>query len=1077
MASEGSSSAAWPPARPNKRGKMRNGTFVIPSTGERSRKQFTLRTSATANARASIINRYSEAETICEQCAAAVHDGKSRALAFWRWLCSDQGHQVLKCTFAYVLGSLATFSPLLSGFLGDRDGKHIVATLTVFFHPARTTGSMIEAILVAIVAVICANVVCVLSMTVAVLSRKQLDSVAPAHAIILLMAVGGGLGFIAWVKQRLDQPLVNVAATLASIAIISMVTKDDSIQYGYFSDDRIVQVLKMLLIGITFSAAVNMLVWPVAARQILRKSIITASSTLSDRLSFVTRGFLIGSEEEVNSPEYHRVSKSYTAAYSLMTLTLREAKLEYYMLGQERIYQYDKRLVKSLDSVSQAIGGLRSALNTQFTLLREGVTASAENQETTADGALLSPKPSARASSLMDVVERLSVIEEDDEPRSNPNSRSDPTLGQVPIFRVPSDIFALFMALLGPSMKSLAYTLSEILRESPFGKDIKYDVAVSEQLRESLRDALGLYNSARSRALQEVYKSMELGRARSAAIQADIEEVAAACGHFSFSLLAVAEAMDSYLDVLEDLKHSTENLDRSWNWLKFWRYRWKALDVASEDPERTPLLARTQSGIRRSALPKGIPNSMKKQRDNYHWDASSQSSSWTRSFSQLILNVLRFLSREDIVFGIKIAIGAVLWAMFAFIPATRPVYQKWRGEWGLLSYMVVVGMTNGASNTTGLSRLIGTLIGAVCACAAWILSFGNAYALATFGFFMALGNFYMILILKNGPLGRISLLAYNVIVLYAYSLSQRDEDDDDEGGKNPLIFDITYHRVIAVTLGIVWGMLFCRLLWPISGRAKFREGLAVLYLQLGLIWKRGPLTILVESDSKRDYMDAKEQAALQRYAFKLETLRASAKSEFELRGPFPNKAYSRILHATKHILDSFYAMRLISEHRESLSAGERALLDFTAAERVLLCQRISHVFQVLASCIMLEYPLTDVIPTIESNKDRLLGKIYQFRLDHFEVQHQQQQQQQLSGGGTVGNGKAADAPPETAKARRGSASGATTAQLSVEVEEKDYALVYAYILVTAQVAADLQKVREEIEGLFGVLHQNDMLLE
>lgn len=1058
---------------------MRNGTFIIPSTGERSRKQFTLRTSATAGARASIINRYAEAETICEQCAAAVDDSKSRVLALWAWLCSDQGHQVLKCTFAYLLGSLATFSPFLSAYLGNRDGKHIVATLTVFFHPARTTGSMMEAILVAIVAVIFANVVCVLSMALAVLSRRQLDSVAPAHAFILLMAVGGGLGFIAWVKQRLDQPLVNVAATLASIAIISMVTKDDSIQYGYFSNDKIVQVMKMLLIGITFSAAVNILVWPVAARQVLRTSIITASSTLSDRLSFVTRGFLIGSEEEVASPEYHRVSKSYTTAYGLMTKTLREAKLEYYILGQERIYQFDKRLVKSLDSVSQAIGGLRSALNTQFTLLREGVTALAENQDTAAtDSTLLSPKTSGRASSLMDMVERLSVIEEDDEPRSIPNSRSDPTQGQIPIFRVPSDIFALFMALLGPSMKSLAYTLSEILREPPFGKDVKNDVAVSDQLRDSLRDALSLYNSARGRALQEVYKSIELGRARSEAIRADIEEVAAACGHFSFSLLAVAEAMDSYLDVLEDLKHSTETLDRSWNWLKFWRYRWKPQEEEVEDPEREPLLARTQSGIRRSALPKGIPSSMKKQRDNYHWDASSQSSSWTRSFSQLILNAMRFLSREDIVFGIKIAIGASLWAMFAFIPATRPVYQKWRGEWGLLSYMVVVGMTNGASNTTGLSRLLGTLIGAVCACSAWLLSFGNAYALAIFGFFMALGNFYMILVVKNGPLGRISLLAYNVIVLYAYSLSQRDDDDDDEGGKNPLIFDITYHRVIAVTLGIVWGMLFCRMLWPISGRAKFREGLAVLYLQLGLIWKRGPLTILVESDSKRDYMDAREQAALQRYAFKLETLRASAKSEFELRGPFPNKAYSRVLHATKHILDSFYAMRLISEHREALSAGERALLDFTAAERVLLCQRISHVFQVLASCIMLEYPLTDVIPTIESNKDRLLGKIYQFRLDHLEAQVSGNNN---GGGGGGSNGKAvataSPPPPEPSRARRGSLSGATAEQLSVEVEEKDYALVYAYILVTAQVAADLQKVREEIEGLFGVLHQNDMLLE
>lgn len=1051
---------------------MRNGTFIIPQTGERSRKQFTLRASAAAAAyaRSAVADRYAEAETLRERAALACADARAHLADAWAWLRSAEGRQVLKCTLAYVLGSMATFWPPLFAYLGDRDGKHIVATLTVFFHPARTTGSMLEAILIAVAAVIYADIVCLLSMAVAVVSRRQLDSVAPAHAIILLVAIGGGLGFVAWVKQRLNQPLVNVAATLASIAIISMVTKDGSILYGYFSDDKVVQVLKMLLIGITISAAVNILVWPVAAREVLRKSIITASSALSDRLSFVARGFLVGSEEEVNSPEYHRVSKSYTASYGLMTKTLREAKLEYYVLGQESIYSFDKRLVKSLDWVSQAIGGLRSALNTQFTLLKEGATTSTENQDQfTPDGALISPRTPSRMSSLMDVVERLSVIEEDDEPRSLPNSRSDPTLGQTPIFRVPSDIFALFMALLGPSMKSLAYTLSEILREPAFGKDIKNDVVVSDQLRESLREALSLYNSARSSALQELYRSVEMGRSRSEAIQADIEEVAAACGHFSFSLQAVAEAMDAYLDVLEELKHYTETMSLSWNWLKFWQYRRKAREAAAEDPEREPLLTRRQSGIRRSALPKGIPKSMVKQRDNFNWDASTQASSWARSFSQMMLSVMRTLCREDVLFGLKIAIGAVLWAMFAFIPGTRPIYQGWRGEWGLLSYMIVVGMTNGASNTTGLSRFIGTMIGGVCACLSWTISGGNPIVLVIFGLLMAFGNFYMILVAKNGPLGRISLLAYNVTVLYAYSLSQtRDDDDDDEGGKHPLIFDITYHRVVAVTLGIVWGMLFCRILWPISARAKFREGLAVLYLQLGLIWKRGPLTILMESDTARGYMDVREQAALQRYAFKLETLRTSAKSEFELRGPFPNKAYSRVLHSTKHILDGFYAMRLIGEHRVSLSAGERALLDFTAAERVLLCQRISHVFQVLASCLMLEYPLTDVIPTIESNKDRLLGKIYQFRRDHIETQ--------LRGAGAA-NGDAAAEGTAADKARRGSASGATPEQLSVVVEEKDYALVYAYILVTAQVAADLKKVRAEIESLFGVLNQHDMLLE
>lgn len=149
------------------------------------------------------------------------------------------------------------------------------------------------------------------------------------------------------------------------------------------------------------------------------------------------------------------------------------------------------------------------------------------------------------------------------------------------------------------------------------------------------------------------------------------------------------------------------------------------------------------------------------------------------------------------------------------------------------------------------------------------------------------------------------------------------------------------------------------------------------------------------------------------------------------------------MHATKHILHGFYAMRMISEKHHRLSPTERAILDFTADERQLLCRRICHVFQVLASCIMLEYSLTDAIPTVDSTKDRLLNKIYEFRRDH------------MSNREDGADGKVAQ----------------------VGEGERDYALLYAYILVAAQVAEELRKVREEIEGLFGVLEDQALLLE
>ena len=51
-------------------------------------------------------------------------------------------------------------------------------------------------------------------------------------------------------------------------------------------------------------------------------------------------------------------------------------------------------------------------------------------------------------------------------------------------------------------------------------------------------------------------------------------------------------------------------------------------------------------------------------------------------------------------------------------------------------------------------------------------------------------------------MGRFIMLTYNLSALYAYSLSVKDtEEDDDEGGIDPIITEIVLHRVVAVLSG------------------------------------------------------------------------------------------------------------------------------------------------------------------------------------------------------------------------------------------------------------------------------------
>ncbi len=1136
-----------------------------------------------------------------ELLSRATKDGLGHARM---WMDTPNGRGVIKCTVAYTIASLWTFWPPLSGLLGKLDGKHVVATITVYFHPARSAGSMIEATAISVVAVAYGEVVSYLSMVASVFFGSVLGWVTFAYIVVLVLFIGVAFGFLGWVKQRLNNPSVNVGCTLASLAIITVVTKENAIYSSIFSNAKLAQVLRTLLFGISTTAAVSLLLWRVSARALLRESFTKASTSLGDMLAMITHGFLSGAEDELTvSDEYRTAAGGWTSAYAQMTKNLREAKYEHFAVGHASLYQLEKLVYKSMETLAQSIGGLRSAANTQFELLRESAAASGPTGPTmtapggdgsgvasspsipTASGGdhyqafLLSssvspstsplPSPAAsssarpviyRASSSFQRSGRLALLSAIDEasdessedlsnmpsfpllsdgspglalnsalcprlesgsppPAAQANGRHARQASTVTL-RTSSEIFELFIGMLGPSMKSLAFTLACILRDSPFGGAPGYEIHVNANYRRSLDEALSLFNAARAEALEELYKTIEFGRARSEKVKADFEEVAAACGHFSFSLQAFGEEMSKYLDVLDDLKLVRDHNRRSWRWLLFWKApeaRYPSVlpfDVAiSErlnDAENTANAMATGGGdnaagprnsvraLRKSQLPTGIPDEMVKRRDTFSWQAAPQANALVRRLAQQLLRFLRVLGRDDIRFGIKVGIGAVLWAMLAFVAETRDVYMHWRGEWGLLSFMIVCSMTVGASNTTAMARFLATLVGAGWAVVNWNISQGHAVPLMVLGLFVAFYSFFVMIVLGKPPLGRTTLLAYNVITLYAYSLSQLvDDDDDDEGGQHPLIMEIAKHRFLAVTAGILWGLVVCRVVWPISARRRFKEGVSVLYLQMGLIWKRGPLAILLRSDCTRSYLKSGEQAALQRYAARLETLRQSAAAEFELRGPFPSAATARVMAATNRVLDGFCAMSLLTQRRGRLTEGERALLYYTAAERAMLCDRICHVFQVLASSFMLEYPLTDALPGIAIVRDRLLAKIFRFRKEQALAAQEQAMQGPAPADGpqraaetdgtSLSAARAADkamsplsplsplSPP--ADAGVSAAPAAPRPGPIVNVEERDYALLYAYALVTGQVADELQTIKREFEGLFGVLDEEATLLQ
>lgn len=295
-------------------------------------------------------------------------------------------------------------------------------------------------------------------------------------------------------------------------------------------------------------------------------------------------------------------------------------------------------------------------------------------------------------------------------------------------------------------------------------------------------------------------------------------------------------------------------------------------------------------------------------------------------------------------FALKVGIGAALYALPSFISVTRPLYLSWRGEWGLISYMLVCSMTIGASNTTGFARFLGTCLGGLCSIAAWYLAGGDAFKLALTGFVMAIGPFYIILVKGQGPMGRFILLTYNLSVLYAFAHSQMDFNDQSDEVEHLDITSIVLRRVVSVMAGNIWGIIITRGIWPIRARTKLDETLQSLWHQLALIWESDPLTTIFRGDSSTSvlYLNTHVKAEIERLLSQLEPIRASARSEFELRDRFPDAAYSKVICRTRAIVDNFHSMDLVLSNLAAPSEGQIALLQHTAAARQRMSECIGH---------------------------------------------------------------------------------------------------------------------------------------
>ncbi|CDK26977.1 unnamed protein product [Kuraishia capsulata CBS 1993] len=900
---------------------------------------------------------------------------------------------VLKASLAYFMASLAVYCKPISRLLGSSDSKHLVCTVVVYFPATRTLGSMIESIIFVVMALSFAFSVSVMCSSVSSAFYNQ-EEEEICYGIDLIISCST-LGMISFMKQRVNTQNFNTACSLAAISLISCLIKDGSRDASIVPWSKIQSLFLIVSLGCVLSVATCYLIWPTSAEVELRQKLNETCDILSSLLRQSTNKFL--RYEDIDSPDVRHLTQALKKNTSSLTESLHHAKFELVPMGKEMQYHVLDDLVSSSLKLAMDIRGLMRSVEMQWNLLQEKESSIPE-----VDRSTLASDPNSvytlfrSGDSMMDGSSRAqSLINEDSE--------------DDVVASKPKELFDLFVYYLGPSMKSFAFTMRQILDGIPFDDTPEYANRETSHYSRSLLLASELFQQSHSKALGKLYEQSMFKEDTDFKNKIDQEEVAASCGNFSEMLLEFSRELDRYLTILNDYKELCESEETSYDFLKFWKR--KSLKV---EHKRTlnEALSRMQ-GVKTDLNPKN-------------------------TFSYRLWSASRAFQRVDIQFGLRVGLGAFAIALFAFLDKTRDKFDDWRGEWALVTYCIIMNKSLGGTTMTVKWRFLGTFIGALSAYLIWDFFEGNVYGLALAGWLMCLPCFYIILYWKeNNAFGRFILLTYNLTVLYSYTMSLKSPENipdyDDEGGGNPIVFEIAFHRFIGVSAGVLWAIIMTLMLFPNSARSRIRRGLSLLWLRMGIIWNSDPLSFERDPDtSEYRLVGIRDTKMIHHIMSELEVLLKQAPKEIRLKGPFPTKTYEKLLKSTSKVIDVFENLNVMIDLEPLLTENERVVLNHIKAERAELENRVFLIFYMIASAMRLGFPLVRKPASTENAKDRMLAKLSDMR------------NREDSG--------------------------------SQMLKNEDFVLFYSYTLITTIITDELDKLIYLVGELFGVVAEDTLEL-
>ncbi|GMM38522.1 hypothetical protein DASC09_058610 [Saccharomycopsis crataegensis] len=982
---------------------------------------------------------------------------------------------VLKCSIAYFIASLGVYCKPIGQLLGSSDNKHLVATVAVYFHPSRSIGSMHQSILFIMISLLYSLSI---SVFCAFFSNYMYNiSQDEISYLINIIVISIALSVVSVFKIKMGKQTFNVACSLASTSMISTIVKEGSRKFINDDEsignshtipfDRLNSVFRIVIAGAMVSIVLCYTLWPISANDSIKKHLNESYYLMSDYLSLLSDKFLTGQNK--HEVAITKVQAQLKKCVKKLKTDLEECKYELLVSGKETEYSTLSKIVDSTIILTRYLAGLKNSTDMQWDLLHEYELKNNKGKNKSRPQFL--PKLNnegchSKSGNLkldLDAVSELS--DELDIETSTTKDYGSETI-------LPPQLFNLFIFYLGPSIKSFSFTVREILDHVPFDNNEPYKIVENiSMFAESLNKAQELFNSKQTVAMEKIYSNEKIFKIVNDdehiiidELRADGEEVAASCFNFSYSIMEYSNELNNALQLLKQYSCDIENDKKSFGWSKFWKYwkfSWKrnSLDNSeTHDESEIPLVKNHE--IRDHD---GRPQLNIFKHTGFESSSDFDGSSKTARYK--LWKFFNTFRRSDIQFGMRVGIGAFILSSIAFIPQTRMIFIDWRLEWALVIYSIMMNQTVGGTQMTVKWRFIGTFLGSMTAVITWTLFSGHPLALATVGFLISIPSFNIILKWpKFNAYGRFILLTYNLTALYSFSMTLDDDEDDREGGNSPLVRAIGFHRFVSVSVGICWALFITSFVLPSSARSRLKKGLSLLWLQLGILWNSDPLDYKMRKGSQNEDNNKDDDNSKPRYELvgvplhkfkvhdlfsQLETLCSQAPMEFRIKGPFNFEKYRSLLDSSEVIINAFENMNMIIlKTNESYldSTGSQSLgtespnssnflstdnsfmvLNFIKDEREELEGRILLNFYMIASAMKLGLPLPSKGISTTHAKDRMLSKLAKIRKYQKE------------------NSNCVD---------------------DDHINDKDFTIIYSYILVSSQITNEIGNITDLIHDLF-----------